>query len=292
MTAPAVPNQKPVARREPREKPIVQRGGFYKAGNKQVPDAMRTQKEANQRNIPIEIIRTEQTEDYAEAIVRAWLPDHTQYTDDSVHHHFSVIRELKALEYLEKQVSGQPVYFRGSAIQMFQDLSQPFNKNGDPILTGVGYLKLLTEMARFKNFALRDAITKASRRAQLKLLNREWRDKEEIQAEKAEEKMVSESIQEQQQEKSKPKPRTRRNVSKKAESKSDGDVQDGEVTEIINIVTTFKDCPAGLKVGDLLLDEKVKPTAKNIRAKALSLKEQGIITGDEKQEIYKILQGK
>ena len=111
-----------------------------------------------------------------------------------VHHQFSVIRELKAPEYLEKQVSGKDIFFRGSPIQMFQDLSQPFNTDGDPILTGVGYLKLLTEMARFKNFAIRDATTKASRIAQLKLLNREWRDKDEIKSEKDEEKMVQDSI--------------------------------------------------------------------------------------------------
>lgn len=225
MTAntPAVQEQRPIARREPKEKPIVQRGGFYKAGNKQVPDAMRTQKEANKKNIPIEIISTEQTEEYAEAVVRAWLPDHSQYTDDVVHHQFSVIRELKALEYLEKQVSGNSIYFRGSPIQMFQDLSKPFNKNGDPILTGVGYLKLLTEMARFKNFAIRDAVTKASRRAQLKLLNREWRNKEEIKAEKDEEKMVQDSINNEQQEKpertTRPAPTAKRTISKPEKEK-------------------------------------------------------------------------
>lgn len=234
MDAPAVQSKRPVARREPREKPIVQDGSFYKAGNNRVPDARRVQKEANKKNIPIEIIQTEQTDEYAEAVVRAWLPDRTQYTDDVVHHQFSVTQELKALEYLEKEVSGTPIYFRGSPIQMFEDLSQPFNKNGDPILTGVGYLKLLTEMARFKNFALRDAVTKASRRAQLKLLNREWRDKDEVKAEKDEEKMVQDSINNQQKEKPQ-RNNKRRTVKKtkptsKPEPKEPENVQEGELT--------------------------------------------------------------
>lgn len=255
--------------RPPRKKEIKQQGGFYKAGNKQVPDAMRTQEDANEKNIPVEIIRTEQTDEYAEAIVRAWLPDKSQYVDDAVHHQFSVIRELKALEYLEKQVSGNSVYFRGSPIQMFEDLSQPFNKNGDPILTGVGYLKLLTEMARFKNFALRDAITKATRRAQLKILNREWRDKEEIQAEKSEEKMVKESIEEQKQERAQR--RTKRTVTKKEAPKESEKVVDAEVTQEVNPDTVFTDCKNGLIICDMLRNQKKPLTRDNINKKMVSM---------------------
>lgn len=278
--APVVQTQRPVSKRQPKEKPIIQRGSFYKAGNKQVPDAMRTQKEANEKNISIEIIKTKQTDEYAEAVVRAWLPDHTQYTDDAIHHHFSVIRELKALEYLEKQVSGNSVYFRGSPIQMFEDLSQPFTQNGDPILTGVGYLKLLTEMARFKNFALRDAITKASRRAQLKLLNREWRDKEEVQAEKSEEKMVKESIREQEQEK----PKQRRSVRKT--TKKD-EVQDAELSKTYQ-PELFKDTTKGELVVELLKDEGKPLTRKNINARAVKLMPERL-TMDDVKEITSVM---
>jgi len=272
--------------RPPRKKEINQQGGFYKAGNKQVPDAMKTQEAANEKQIPIEIIRTEQTDDYAEAIVRAWLPDKSQYVDDAVHHQFSVIRELKALEYLEKQVSGSSVYFRGSPIQMFEDLSQPFNKNGDPILTGVGYLKLLTEMARFKNFALRDAITKASRRAQLKILNREWRDKEEVKAEKDEERMVKDSIQEQEQEKPKRNTRTRRNVSKQSEPE---DVQDAELSPEID-PEVFKDCNKGQLIVELLKKDGKPLTEKNINNRAVKLMPERLTTDDLK-DITKCMTG-
>ena len=116
---------------------------------------------------------------------------------------------------MKKQVSGKDIFFRGSPIQMFQDPSQPFNTNGDPILTGVGYLKLLTEMARFKNFAMRDAKTKAGRIAKLNLLNREWRDKDEIQSEKDEENSIRSSIADEKASRTqKPAPANKRKISK------------------------------------------------------------------------------
>lgn len=216
MVAPAVQRERrPTTTRPARKQEIKQQGGFYKAGGKQVPDARRVQEDSNEKKISLEIIDRKQTDEYADIIVRAWLPDMSQYEDGVVHHQFSTIRELKALEFLEKEISGSPIYFRGSPIQMFQDLSQPFNKNGDPILTGVGYLKLLTEMARFKNFAMRDAKTKAGRIAKLNLLNREWRDKDEIQSEKDEENSVRSSIADEKASRTqKPAPANKRKISK------------------------------------------------------------------------------
>jgi len=317
MDAPAVQSKRPVARREPREKPIVQDGSFYKAGNKKVPDARRVQKDTNKRNISIEILQTEQTEEYAEVIVRAWLPGNSQYTDGVVHHQFNVIRKLKALEYLEKQVSGKDIFFRGSPILMFEDLSQPFNKNGDPILTGVGYLKLLTEMARFENFAIRDATTKASRIAQLKLLNREWRDKDEVQSEKDEEKMVQESINDEKASKpqrtAKPAPTTKRTITKKTarrtrtppkpkepewdetmpksekvQPKEPDNVQEGEVSPELNTDHIFASCPKGLQVAEAVRNDKKPLTKKNINNKAVAMMPE-YLDADDIKEINKCI---
>ena len=55
-------------------------------------------------------------------------------------------------------------------------------------------LWLTLEVMRAWSFADRDAITKAERRAQLKILNREWREDDEIKLELEEEKAVQESI--------------------------------------------------------------------------------------------------
>ena len=209
-------------RRPSRKKEIKPSGGFYKAGGNEVPDARRVQQDANEKNIPYEIMNAEQTSDYAQVIVRAWAPN-GQYIDDIVHHDFANIQQLKALELLKKQVKGEDVYFDDAPIQVFQDLTKPFNSDGTPILTGQGYLKLLTEMARFKNFAIRDATTKAARRAQLKVLNKEWRNKGEIKAEEDEVKQVRQSQQEQK------KPR-RRTITKPPAGIDPENVQDAEVT--------------------------------------------------------------
>lgn len=212
-------------RRPSRKKEIKPSGGFYKAGGNEVPDARRVQQDANEKNIPYEIMSAEQTSEYAQVIVRAYAPN-GQYIDDIVHHDFDNIQQLKALELLKKQVKGEDIYFDDEPIMVFCDLEKPFNSDGTPILTGAGYLKLLTEMARFKNFAIRDATTKAARRAQLKVLNKEWRNKGEIDAEKDEVRQVKESKKEE-------KKPNRRRVKKQGDKKPNNSVED-EVNNIVD----------------------------------------------------------
>ena len=55
-------------------------------------------------------------------------------------------------------------------------------------------LWLTMQLMRAWSFADRDAITKAERRAQLKMLNREWREDDEIVLEQEEERAVQDSI--------------------------------------------------------------------------------------------------
>ncbi|MEL7669338.1 hypothetical protein [Methanobacterium sp.] len=188
MNVPAVRNE---------NQKVVPEGQFYEvAKNKKAPDAVKVQNEANTKKIRTKILEKIQTNDYAEAIVRAYAPNGT-YVDDIVHHDFNTVMQLKALEYLSRQVQGKVIFFEKKKIQMFQDVTKPFTPDGSPILTPEGFLKLLTDMARFKNFSLRDACTKAQRRAQLKVLNQEWRDNEEIKAEKDEENQVTDMINDQ-----------------------------------------------------------------------------------------------
>jgi hypothetical protein len=170
------------------------KGGMYKAGGKEVPDARRAQNEANNKHIPVIIVEKLQTAEFAEIVVRATDPETGHHAPGVVHHDFAVVQQLKALQMLEKEVEGKDIFFRGKPIKVFKDLSEPFTPEGNPNLTPLGFLKLLTEMANFKNFSLRDATTKATRIAQLKILNKEWREKGEIRAEKDEEKAVKQSI--------------------------------------------------------------------------------------------------
>ena len=170
------------------------KGGMYKAGGKDVPDARKTQNEANNKHIPVVIVDKLQTPEFAEVVVKATDPETGHHAPGVVHHDFAVVQQLKALQMLEKEVEGKDIYFRNKPITVFKDLSEPFTPEGNPNLTPLGFLKLLTEMANFKNFSLRDATTKATRIAQLKILNKEWRDKEEVKAERDEEKAVKQTI--------------------------------------------------------------------------------------------------
>lgn len=222
------PKNNNAPRRPPRErKNSIARpqGGMYKAaGNKEVPDARKTQNEANDKQIRSTIIKSEQTKDYAEVIIRATDPETGHFVEDIVHHDFNTIQQLKALEMLEKEVTGGSIYFRGNPIQVFQDINNPFTPEGIPILTGMGTLKLLTEMTRFKNFSIRDATSKAQRRAQLKILNREWRDKDEQKAEREEEKQVQDSIKDEKKTKTQGRRQTTQNRKEDVETVVDAEI--------------------------------------------------------------------
>lgn len=181
---------------------IPKKGGYYNVGNLKNPkfeaDAWRVQEEANDAKVRTEIIKTIQTGEYAEAIVRA-TPLDGESTDAIVHHDYDTIMNKKLMEMLKKELAGKNIFFGASGkrrkIQVFKDIAEPFiiNENGKtiPNLTPEGMIKILDDMFQFKDISLRDAVTKAMRIAQLKALNKDWRDKEEIKAEEDEVKAVN-----------------------------------------------------------------------------------------------------
>lgn len=173
---------------------IPKKGGFYQvAPGKVEADAWRTQEDANEDNISTEIRIAEQNQDYARAIVRAYDTD-GHFVDAIVHHDFETIGNKKLMEMLKKQLGGEIIKFgpygKQKRIEVFADMSQPFitGENGKtvPNLTPEGTIKFLDDMFRFKDMSSRDAVTKAMRIAQLKILNKEWRDDDEIMAEEEE----------------------------------------------------------------------------------------------------------
>ncbi|NMB91244.1 MAG: hypothetical protein A4E26_00062 [Methanobacterium sp. PtaU1.Bin097] len=246
--------------RKPREPAIAQEGSFYKAGGREVPDARKVQRESNEKNIPYEILHTKQTKEYAEVIVRAYAPN-GQYIDDVVHHDFDTIGQLKALEMLKKQVAGDPIYLDNEEIIVFEDLGKPFDEKGRPLLTGQGYLKLLTEMARFRNFSIRDAVTKAARRAQLKVLNKEWRNEGEIKAEQDEIDTVNQIISEEQS-KQGPK-KAREQVGKRTPRKQPKESEDDKTVDAEYKVKEKPEKPETLDMTGVDLDE-LKGINKNL----------------------------
>ena len=155
------------------------RGGFYPISGKNEPDAWTVQQWANSSGVSIEVREVTQTKEFAKATVRAYL--NKQFADETVIHFFEVSKEILAYEIIAK---------------MYEERKQPidgYDEEGKPILTAEAMERIYKRFIRFKNFSIRDAISKASRRATLKIINKDWREEAEIDAEKEEVKAVQES---------------------------------------------------------------------------------------------------
>ena len=143
-----------------------------------VPDAWIVQQWANAAGISIEIVTAEQTETKAKVVVRA--KKEGQYVDAVVIHEFATTREVVTFETIDN---------------MLRDRKTPvvgYEEDGKPILSDEAKYDIYKRYIKFKNFSIRDATTKASRIAILKLMNKEWREPDEIEAEAAEVRSVNE----------------------------------------------------------------------------------------------------
>ena len=170
--------QPPAVRREVTEKAFERKGGVYKVGGHEEPDAWLVQQWANQAGVSTEVREAIQTDEQAKATVRAYLG--AQFVDATVIHKFTISRELIAFEIVEKMEKDGKKAIEG------------YDEEGRPILTQEAKYRIYKRFIHFRNFAIRDAISKAARIAQLKILNKEWREEEEIEAEASEVKMVHE----------------------------------------------------------------------------------------------------
>lgn len=232
--------------RKPREVKVSKKGGSYRVGGKEQPDAWRIQEEANEAKISTEVVRTEQTDTYSEVTVRAYDKDRW-YTEATVRHTFKTIAREHLFGYLEKQIEGtldEPI---------FQDINRPFDPvTNDPVLTPQGTLMFLKFMTRTQNFAIRDAETKAMARAQRKVLNYDWRETDEIESEKNEIKQVEDSINESKKEKRTPR-------SERAESKpSEDEIPKGiDPSKVEDAETTTKPRPKRTRPSRELISDEI-----------------------------------
>ncbi len=167
---------------------IQNQGGSYKVSGKERPDAAQIQHFANEFKINIEILKAEQTKEYAEVIVRGRLGN--QVMDAIVHHDFETIYLLRIME-IAKKYPHIIDRWEGTNPVLKGDAMIPSENPNKPPTTAQYYIS--HTLLQFKNFALRDAMTKASSIVQLKLLNREWRDDEEIESEEFERQLVEDN---------------------------------------------------------------------------------------------------
>jgi len=161
------------------------------AGGKEVPNAFAVSEEANLRGLQSQIISSGRDKARAWAQVRVIDPATGQFREDAVSFDRETFFCLKSWEYAGSQAKYQRDLIVGV------DDSGEFLKlprlNPEATIKGKpASLWLALEVLRAWSFADRDAITKAERRAQLKILNREWReDAQEIDLEDAEAKAVA-----------------------------------------------------------------------------------------------------
>lgn len=180
-------------------------GNFYNTGKggSPVPDSRLIQSLANKFNLKTEEVFSEQTDDYAKAVVGVTSPNGV-YQEDVVIHHFPTVLQKKVVELAEKELDSKKDYEsrpmnKGKEFKpiYFNDLDNPFElqSNGTiiPNLTLKGQMKIFKDMTRFKDFSVRDAYTKAANRAQRRVLNQEFRDEIEIDLEDEEVKKVNDN---------------------------------------------------------------------------------------------------
>jgi len=166
----------PSTKEEERAPPVVHKGGYYEVRGESIEDAWLVQRWANEAGISTEIVDKKQTSDYAYAHVRA--VGNGVYTEDVVWHDFSTSREVILWDKVKALAK------KGKKVE--------YDELGNPVLSPKDQADVIQRFVSFKNFAIRDAISKAARRAQLKALNKEWREEEEVEFEKEEVKRVAE----------------------------------------------------------------------------------------------------
>jgi len=168
---------------------LTNQGAGYKVQGKYRPDAASIQGAANKNKVSSEILKSIQNREYAEVTVRTHLG--SQYVDTIVHHDFENNRRMLLLEMASKHpetVSG----FSDDGMPIFNPDATFEDKSGKT--KSLMYTVMHSLLADI-NFSLRDATTKAASAGQAKILNREWRSEEEVEAETRERELVETLIQ-------------------------------------------------------------------------------------------------
>jgi hypothetical protein len=162
----------------------------YNVSGKQAPNAFAASEEANRRGLSTQIMDAGRSKDLVWGQVRVVDPKTGQFREDRVSHERETFCLLKAWE----DANSQARYMKGQQLIVgIQENNMP-ELNPDIKIKGMpAQLWLTLAIMRAWTFADRDAITKAERRAQLKILNREWREDDEIQLETEEERAVKEA---------------------------------------------------------------------------------------------------
>lgn len=161
----------------------------YSVAGKNAPNAFAVSEEANKRRLCTQIMDSGRTKDLVWGHVRVTDPATGQFREDRVSHEKETFVLLKAWEDANSQAKFQKGLIIGIADNSMPELNPDIRIKGMP-----AQLWLTMQVMRSWSMADRDAVTKAERRAQLKIMNREWRDEGEIVLEQEEERAVQDSM--------------------------------------------------------------------------------------------------
>lgn len=154
----------PVSQEE--SKALIKKGKTYTVNKKTEGDTNLYQRLANERGISTQVIERGQSEkdQMAYCTVRAIAPN-GQFVESCVYFDYYAIKEAFLFDLIDKNSD---------------KIIQEYDPEGRPILKLEYQKRLFKRFIRWRLFAVRDAESKAARRAQLKILNREWRESEEL----------------------------------------------------------------------------------------------------------------
>lgn len=158
----------------------------YSVAGKNAPNAFAVSEEANKRGLSTQIIDAGRTKDLVWGHVRVTDPKTGQFREDRVSHERETFCLLKSWEDANSQAKYNKGLIMGVRENSMPDLNPDIKIKGMP-----SQLWLTITIMRSWSMADRDAVTKAERRAQLKMLSREWREDDEIVLEQEEEKAVN-----------------------------------------------------------------------------------------------------
>lgn len=149
-------------------------------GAKDVPNSAKVQNMVNELKTPLltQVIEVDKNNDMAKAIVRVTNNITGHAVESAVVFYFDIVKQTFLLDLIRAyQKEGKKAVVGRKS-------------DGEPILSEEALSDLWGRFLAFRAFAERTAVTQAARSAQLKMLNQEWREKEEIAMEFLEQSIV------------------------------------------------------------------------------------------------------
>lgn len=166
------------------------RARTYRTENGDAPTAAMINRNANRHRLCTEVLEYLVTDDLVRAKVRVTDPATGQYKEDGVAFTRNAFIAKKTIDIISKHIKKNP----GLVVSIDPVTLRPELSDTAMIYDMPAKLFVAKELLKSWNFLGRFAITTAERRCQDKLLNAEWREKEEIELERCEIEDVAEAV--------------------------------------------------------------------------------------------------